>query len=196
MNLKRFWGEWGWDDSKITTDQSKHSHVRFIFDQARMISWHETVWKYCDFNSFSKFYACICHYQRLSLNFIYFTNITKQVIQLILIMLVGTDVCVRIVFVWEETGIPGGNPPVWLGDHMTISHADPGYQTRVAAVRGECVNTAPVRQCIGIDSVVLSSLLAKYHEFVWNFQLLSFERNHFRFKFKVWLKCDFYWWKK
>ena len=39
--------------------------------------------------------------------------------------------------VWEETGVPGGNPPVWLGDHMTISHA---------AVRGECVNTAPARQ--------------------------------------------------
>ena len=54
------------------------------------------------------------------LNFIYFT--TKQVIQLILIMLVGTDVCVRMVFVWEETGVPGGKPPVWLGDHMTISH--------------------------------------------------------------------------
>jgi len=47
-----------------------------------------------------------------SLNFIYFTTITKQVIQLILIMLVGTDVCVRMVFVWEETGVPGGNPPV------------------------------------------------------------------------------------
>jgi len=55
-----------------------------------------------------------------SLNFIYFTTITSQVIQLIYIMLVGTtDVCVRMVFVWEETG---GNTPVWLGDHMTISH--------------------------------------------------------------------------
>ena len=32
--------------------------------------------------------------------------ITKQVIQLILIMLVGTDVCIRMVFVWEETGVP------------------------------------------------------------------------------------------
>ena len=50
-------------------------------------------------------------------------------------MLVGTDVCVRMVFVWEETGVPGGNSPVWLGDHMTISHADAGYRTRVAAVR-------------------------------------------------------------
>jgi len=33
------------------------------------------------------------------LNFIYFTTITKRVIQLILIMLVGTDVCVGMVFV-------------------------------------------------------------------------------------------------
>ena len=29
-----------------------------------------------------------------------------------LIMLVGTDVCILVVFVWEETGAPGGNPPV------------------------------------------------------------------------------------
>ena len=34
-----------------------------------------------------------------TLNFIYFTTITKQVIQLLLIILVGTDVCVRMVFV-------------------------------------------------------------------------------------------------
>ena len=54
------------------------------------------------------------------LNFIYFTTITKQVIQVILIMLIGTDVCVLVVFVWEETGVLGGNPPVWLGDHMTM----------------------------------------------------------------------------
>ena len=56
-------------------------------------------------------------------------------------MLVGTDVCVQMVFVWEETGVPGG-----LGDQMTISHVDAGYRTWVAAVRGECVNTAPARQ--------------------------------------------------
>jgi len=47
-----------------------------------------------------------------SLNFIYFTMITKQVIQLILIMLVGHNVCVQMVFIWEETGVPRGNPPV------------------------------------------------------------------------------------
>ena len=65
--------------------------------------------------------------------------------QLILIMLVDTDVCVRMVLVWEETGVPVGNPPVWLGDHMTISHADPVNCTRVAAVRGERVTTTPAR---------------------------------------------------
>ena len=81
----------------------------------------------------------------LQLNIIYFTTITKQVIQLILSILVGIDVCVRMVFVWEETGVPRGNPPVWLGDHMPISHADAGYRTRVAAVRGECVYSAPAR---------------------------------------------------
>jgi len=47
-----------------------------------------------------------------SLNFIYFATITKQVIQLILILLDGTDVCVPVVFALEETGVPGGNPPV------------------------------------------------------------------------------------
>ena len=36
----------------------------------------------------------------------------KQVKQLILIMLVGTDVCVPSVFMWEENGVPGGIPPV------------------------------------------------------------------------------------
>ena len=50
-------------------------------------------------------------------------------------MLVGTDVCVRMVYVWEETGVP-----VWLGEQMTILHADARYRIYVAAVRGECVN--------------------------------------------------------
>ena len=54
--------------------------------------------------------------------FIYFTTITK----LILIMLVCSNVCV--------------------GDHMTISHADTGYWTLVAAVRSQHVTTAPARQ--------------------------------------------------
>ena len=40
-------------------------------------------------------------------------------------MLVGTDDCVRVVFMWEETKVPGENLPAQLGDHMTISHATP-----------------------------------------------------------------------
>ena len=65
-------------------------------------------------------------------------------------MLLGTDVCVPVVFVCEETGVPGGNPHVWLGDHMTISHADAGCWTRVAAVKGERVTTTPARLTISI----------------------------------------------
>ena len=80
--------------------------------------------------------------------YLFYNDYEKQVIQLKLIILVGTDVCVGMVFVLEETVVPGGNPPVWLGDQMTISHADVGYRTQVAAVRGECVNTAPARQLI------------------------------------------------
>jgi len=48
--------------------------------------------------------------------------------QLIVIMLVDTDVCVRMVFVWEETGVLVGNPRALPGDHMTISHSDVGYR--------------------------------------------------------------------
>ena len=61
-------------------------------------------------------------------------------------MLVGSDVCVPVVFVWEETGVPGGDPPVWLGDYMTIPHADAGYWTRVAPVKGERVTNTPTSQ--------------------------------------------------
>ena len=31
-------------------------------------------------------------------------------------MLVGTDVCVRVIFVWDETGEPKGNSPFWIRD--------------------------------------------------------------------------------
>ena len=67
------------------------------------------------------------------LNFVYFAMIMKQVIQLILIMLVGTDDCVCVVFLWEETDVtPRGNR---LSDRMTISHADARYRTLIEAVR-------------------------------------------------------------
>ena len=68
-------------------------------------------------------------------------------------MLAGTDVCVRMLIVWEETGVSGGNSPVWIGNHMTISHADAGYRTQVAAVSGECVYTAPARQPTDIYNI-------------------------------------------
>ena len=53
----------------------------------------------------------ILHYKPVvfNLNFIYCTTIKKQAKQLILIMLVGTDVCVRVVFVLEETKYPEKN---------------------------------------------------------------------------------------
>ena len=63
-------------------------------------------------------------------------------------MLVGTDVCILGVFMWEEIGIPGGNPTVWPGDHMTISLAEGWYWTRVAAVRDERFTTTPARQIL------------------------------------------------
>ena len=65
-------------------------------------------------------YLMKIHLDTLNLNFINFTPITKQLKQLILPMLVGTDVCVRMVFVWEETRVPGGNPPVWLVDTLMV----------------------------------------------------------------------------
>ena len=69
-------------------------------------------------------------YPNYVLNFIYFTTITKQVNH------ARWHRCLR------SDGLRVGG----LGDHMTISHADSGYRTRVEAVRGECVNTAPARQ--------------------------------------------------
>jgi len=50
----------------------------------------------------------------------YYTTITNQVIQLVLVMLVGTHICVSVVFVWEETRVPGGNQHTRLGDQTTI----------------------------------------------------------------------------
>ena len=42
-------------------------------------------------------------------------------------MLVDTDVCFCVVFVWEATGVPRGNPPAQPGDHMiglsSIAHS-------------------------------------------------------------------------
>ena len=71
-------------------------------------------------------------------------------------MFVGTDVYVRMVFVWEETGVPGGNPPVWLGDHMPKPDIEPGSQRWEASV-------LPLRhpdshEYITIDSMIHMSM--------------------------------------
>lgn len=47
---------------------------------------------------------------KMVIKFIYFTSITKQVIQLMKITLDGPDVSARGVLVWEETGVPWENP--------------------------------------------------------------------------------------
>ena len=72
-------------------------------------------------------------------------------------MLVGTEIYVPVVFVWEETGVPKGNPPVWL------SHADVGYRTQVATVRDERVTTTPAsrpqyKQCLMVSKCRLEFL--------------------------------------
>ena len=70
----------------------------------------------------------------------------KQVVQLTLTIPVDKDVCVCVVFVWRKIGGPGGNSPVRLGDHITISHVTPDNRSLVVAVRGERFTTAPVGQ--------------------------------------------------
>ena len=51
--------------------------------------------------------------------------------QLILIMFVGTNVFVCVVFLWEETRLPKGIPPSPLGDHMSISNVTLGIKPRL-----------------------------------------------------------------
>ena len=61
----------------------------------------------------------------------------KQVIQLILITLVGPDVSARGVFVWEETGEPGGKPRGRAGDPIPF-HVRSGNRTPAVLVKGKC----------------------------------------------------------
>lgn len=63
----------------------------------------------------------------LNLIFIYTTTINKQVLHLILISLLVTDVSARVSLIWEERGVPLG------------THVSKGDQISVAAVRSECI---------------------------------------------------------
>lgn len=63
----------------------------------------------------------------LNLIFIYTTTINKQVLHLILISLLVTDVSARVSLIWEEGGVP------------LRTHVSKGDQISVAAVRSECI---------------------------------------------------------
>lgn len=72
------------------------------------------------------------------MNLIYFTKIVKQVPQLILISLVGTDRSARRSLIWEEAGGLGENP---AGDHYTLPQTSIAYHgdhTYVTALKCEC----------------------------------------------------------
>lgn len=60
--------------------------------------------------------------------------------QLIIIYLVGMDICARGSLMLEKARLPEENPLVQAGDHRTLTNAttaDPGCWTRVA--RSECI---------------------------------------------------------
>lgn len=63
----------------------------------------------------------------LNLIFIYTITINKQVLHLILISLLVTDVSARVSLIWEEGGVP------------LRTHVSKGDQISVAAVRSECI---------------------------------------------------------
>ena len=101
-----------------------------------VVAWHKDATTYkndtCIYKLFSR-YQChilITYYlhnydlrivNKFNFKLYLFYNITKQVIKLILIMLVGTNVCVRMDFVWEETGAHRRKPTCltwWPHDHL------------------------------------------------------------------------------
>ena len=70
----------------------------------------------------------ILHFDFTGFNLINFTRITKKVIQLIQITMVGTYVCIFVVLCGRKLQ---NSKEIHLVNHMTISHADAGYQTLV-----------------------------------------------------------------
>lgn len=58
----------------------------------------------------------------LSLNLTYFTTINKEILQLILMLFISSDISVKRQLMWEETRVPGENPRVRVGDHITLLH--------------------------------------------------------------------------
>ena len=87
---------------------------------------------YCHIRGICISFATLDTFSVCFLNFMYFTTITKRVKHLILIMLVGTDVRVSVVFVWEETGVPEETHLSGLvttcPSHMPMPGIEPGPQ--------------------------------------------------------------------
>lgn len=96
------------------------------------------------------------------MNLIYFTKIVKQVPQLILISLVGTDRSARRSLIWEEAGGLGENP---AGDHYTLPqtsiayHGDHTYVTTL-----KCEYT----MLLGHPSPLLCFMLSGYYHIISN----------------------------
>lgn len=64
-------------------------------------------------------------------------TIDKQILQIILISLVGIDVSVRRSLMWDEAWLAGENPRVKAGDCDSLSHTTTVDRTRAAAARDE-----------------------------------------------------------
>lgn len=92
--------------------------------------------------------------QCLNWTFFYFKTIAKQVLQLLLISIVGTDVSVKGSLIWEEAGVPGKNPRVQADAHHTFSHTttvDHGDRTRSQRWEGSALSSALLGQCLVQD---------------------------------------------
>ena len=60
---------------------------------------------------------------------------------------------------WSSRVRKSEYPPVRIGDQMTISHADAGYRTLVAALKEERVTTATAREPLLNTVIVRKSSL-------------------------------------
>lgn len=73
------------------------------------------------------------HFKRKLKNLteLYFTTNDKQVLQLIWVSLIGTDVSMRGSLLWEEARVPGKNPRIQAGDSHTLSKSGDNGEKRV-----------------------------------------------------------------
>lgn len=138
---------------------------------------------------------------KITLNFISFTTIDRQVLQFKLISFLGKDVSTRGSLLWEKAGVPGENPHVQASDRHTLSHTttnDHANWTRVAAVKNECIVHCPtwkfrchkMRYCTlvfeQIDFIIIiftlaifwrSSIIVLWWEFESNTKYMFLQKN-------------------